>query len=427
MKNAYAVALAVLVALLLRRVDVFEIPRLWAEDGNVFFADVVAFGPIATLFRPYAGYLHLVPRIIADLGSGLPIAWVPRFYVTVAFILDTACCSLFALPIFRFLLRSDGMRAVVCVLLALAPGANELIGNVANLQWYLVLPVFLVIALPAEMTRNWKPWRVAATSVAGFLAVASAPECLIALPIVVAKLRDRFGLGRPIAVAFLVASALQISAFGHATHTTASHAGARALALGFVTAAALRGVVVPLAGPWCAQWLSLDHTVLTSVAILVALAALFTPFVNRLSADNRLHVGTIVYFAAASMLLALTLRGFTLTMLLHRPGINAHDSERYFSTAEFAFIFTVAMCVGTLQATRATRRAVLLLAIFSPGIIANFHGRPFSARVPDWQPDAARVAAWEIASRRDPAQPPRLALPIAPEGWTLRLPPLPTN
>jgi hypothetical protein len=167
--------------------------------------------------------------------------------------------------------------------------------------------------------------------------------------------------------------------------------------------------------------------VLTSTAILIALGAGFTPLVKRLSPENRLHFGTIVYFAAASMLLALTLRGFTLTMLLHRPGINAHDSERYFSTAEFAFIFAVAMCIGTLQATGAPRRAVLLLAIFSQGVVANFHARPYSARVPDWQPDAARVAAWEIASRRDPAQHPRLALPIAPEGWTLRLPPLPTN
>jgi hypothetical protein len=41
---------------------------LWAEDGRVFLPDALAH-PLSSLVTPYAGYLQLVPRLIAD-GAG---------------------------------------------------------------------------------------------------------------------------------------------------------------------------------------------------------------------------------------------------------------------------------------------------------------------------------------------------------------------
>ncbi len=40
----------------------------WAEDGGIFLREQLAYGAGDTLLRPYAGYLHLVPRLLVDLA-----------------------------------------------------------------------------------------------------------------------------------------------------------------------------------------------------------------------------------------------------------------------------------------------------------------------------------------------------------------------
>ncbi|MBK0297343.1 hypothetical protein IAE22_36520, partial [Bacillus sp. S34] len=42
-------------------------------DGGVFLRDRVALGPVDSLLHPYAGYLHLVPRLLVDLGWAMPV------------------------------------------------------------------------------------------------------------------------------------------------------------------------------------------------------------------------------------------------------------------------------------------------------------------------------------------------------------------
>lgn len=419
-----AVPLLVVFALVARRPDVLAHPQLWAEDGNVFFGDVTAFGPVATLLRPYAGYVNLLPRLIADAGSLLPLDAVPCFYVVVSFLVAGGCCSLFALETFRFAIRSDRLRACVCFVLALAPNSSELIGNIANLQWYLAFAVFLILAIPKRQTAAWGRSRQAAVALALFVSVASAPECLLALPFALRRLRDRDGAGRGMAAAFALASVVQVWTFARAPHPTIAHAGLGALTLGLVVATALRGEVVPLAGTWYAQWISMDHVLPCSLAILAAAAAFVTALVVRLGPGERARIFALSYLAVASVLLALAVRGENLSPFLHPDQVRPWNADRYFFCAQAAFIVLAALAVDRLSRAPAGFRAALFVVLFSGGITANFHNRPYPAPAVAWAPEAARVRIW-VAQRTTSRQSTdvKLVLPIEPSGWELVLPP----
>jgi hypothetical protein len=426
--RVWAVPLLVVFALVARRPDVLVHPQLWAEDGNVFFGDETAFGPVATLVRPYAGYQNLVPRMIADAGSVFPLDAVPRFYVVVSFLVAAGSCSLFALETFRFAIRSDRMRACVCLVLALAPNSSELLGNIANLQWYLAFAVFLSLAIPARESVAWSRSTQAAVAFAIFISVASAPECVLALPFVLWRARDETGAGRAIAAAFTLASVVQVWTFAHAPHPTVAHAGVGDLAVGLVVATALRGEVVPLAGTRFAQWISMDHVLPCGVAILTATAALVAAVLVRLAPPERARVVALLYLAVASVLMALALRGENLPPFLQPDQIRWWNADRYFFCAEAAFIVLVGLAVEELSRAPAGFRVRFFVALFSSGIITNFHRWPYPAPLVAWAPEATRVRLWEAEratwTHRTQA---KLVLPIEPPGWKLVLPPLQGN
>lgn len=143
-----AVAIAVVAALVAwLRLPPAARDTLWAEDGRVFVQQRAAVGPFESWFVPYDGYLHVVPRIVADLAwSWLPVgslaSGVTVLSCLVAGVVAAGvwCCSrgLVASPVVRLAL------AAVTVLVPLAP--LEVSGNLANLHWYLLwLTPFLLL------------------------------------------------------------------------------------------------------------------------------------------------------------------------------------------------------------------------------------------------------------------------------------------
>jgi hypothetical protein len=68
------------VLLILRYPDWFLRPRLWAEDLPVFFVGA-RFDGTSAILAPYAGYIHLIPRLLAWLGAGLDPSRIPVFYL----------------------------------------------------------------------------------------------------------------------------------------------------------------------------------------------------------------------------------------------------------------------------------------------------------------------------------------------------------
>ena len=57
--------------LALRRPHELIAAQFWAEDGAIFFSQRLALGPWHSIFVPYNGYQHLIPRLIAAAAAPL--------------------------------------------------------------------------------------------------------------------------------------------------------------------------------------------------------------------------------------------------------------------------------------------------------------------------------------------------------------------
>ncbi|WP_412873400.1 hypothetical protein ACL00U_11080 [Curtobacterium poinsettiae] len=151
---------------------------VWAEDGGVFLRERIAMGPVDTLLHPYAGYLHLLPRLIVDLGYALP----PERYAQVVALASCAvvgwvCALVFVLS--RDVVRPWPFRlvlAAVPVVLPLAP--YEISGNAANLHWFLLVLVPWVFTF---RSRSW--WGAGALAVVAGVAVLTEPLTALFAPL----------------------------------------------------------------------------------------------------------------------------------------------------------------------------------------------------------------------------------------------------
>ncbi|WP_414663862.1 hypothetical protein [Horticoccus sp. 23ND18S-11] len=130
--------LAVLAVLLfLRKPHALHTPQLWAEDGNIFLTEADLFGAGA-LLKPYMGYLHLLPRLVAGLAPKLlDPAWWPAFYNAVSFVIWLAVLA--RLFTRRFDLPGKPWLALAFVVV---PHTGEIFFNITNLQW---ITAFLLI------------------------------------------------------------------------------------------------------------------------------------------------------------------------------------------------------------------------------------------------------------------------------------------
>ncbi|MDM7989795.1 hypothetical protein [Arthrobacter sp. zg-Y877] len=131
-----AVAVLGTVAAFLRVPDV-SARTIWAEDGALFLHEYFDQGP--GLLHPYAGYLHLLPRIVVAVVT-------PLFGLDAYALAITVACSMIlglvaALTFYCASALTSNLAARLCwasIPVLVAPGALETMANVANLHWYLL-------------------------------------------------------------------------------------------------------------------------------------------------------------------------------------------------------------------------------------------------------------------------------------------------
>ena len=150
---------------------------VWAEDGGIFLRDRVALGPVDALLHPYAGYLHLVPRLLVDLAWAQPVE-------DYAHVLSAgACLVVGALAAVVFVLARDvvpswPLRVLLAVVPALVPLAPyEISGNVANLHWYML---FAAPWLFSYRARSW--WGSGVVAVLTVFVVLTELQAVLFLP-----------------------------------------------------------------------------------------------------------------------------------------------------------------------------------------------------------------------------------------------------
>lgn len=133
--------------LLIRCTDRLWHAVIWAEDGNVFLYEAITFG-IKSIFMPYAGYFHTMPRIIAYAASCLPAVMMPHFIVFSAVGIALYVLSTILRGDYEWLVPDIRHRGMLALIFAIAPGTNEIIGNIAGLHWLLYLYMGLLCLRP---------------------------------------------------------------------------------------------------------------------------------------------------------------------------------------------------------------------------------------------------------------------------------------
>ncbi|WP_299034378.1 hypothetical protein [uncultured Pseudokineococcus sp.] len=178
---------------------------IWAEDGTRFLTDQLVIGWPASTTEPYAGYMHLVPRLAALVAGEVPPRWADDVFAVLASLVVGVCAAAtFALA--RGHLPSPVVRGLLASMVVLLPTAGlEAAGNTANSHWFLMATAFW--ALTSRPTS-----RSGAALAAGVvvLAMGSDPLTAILAPLVLARVVLLRGLrDHVVTAAFVLSSAVQ--------------------------------------------------------------------------------------------------------------------------------------------------------------------------------------------------------------------------
>ncbi len=144
---------------------------IWAEDGGIFYPGALRH-PLASLMQPYAGYLQLVPRLIADTVALLPLRAAAAGFA-VAGALLAAACAVFVCQASTGHIRTPALRWLLAAGVILLPSAlTELSGNAVNTPWYLLFALFWALL--------WRPRSGPGTGLAAAVAFAAASSNALA-------------------------------------------------------------------------------------------------------------------------------------------------------------------------------------------------------------------------------------------------------
>lgn len=133
---------AIFLLLFFRNIRLFVCPVPWGEDFAIFISQEYSTGFPRTAFNLYAGYIHLLPRIIAWLSVNLGMYWA-MFAINWSVLLIKVW-------IFYLIYKSDEIRSGIVKFsllgyLILLPFCDEIYNNVTNLQWWLIPLMALII------------------------------------------------------------------------------------------------------------------------------------------------------------------------------------------------------------------------------------------------------------------------------------------
>lgn len=222
--------------------------RFWAEEGQVFFADLQGRGFAEALGYEYKGTIQLLTTVAVWLATRAPLELAP-YATTYASLLVQA----FVAVQFAGWARRLGLKPLVTICLILLwtflPITYEIWANATNLQTTCAVSTLLVLLMPArDLERRLPAWALW-VALCGLTGV---PSCMLipgfALRATAERSRPHLWLG-----ALLVACAgVQLSLILRADlaeRAMAFDAGSMGLA------ASIQTIVLPLAGVDAAGWI----------------------------------------------------------------------------------------------------------------------------------------------------------------------------
>jgi hypothetical protein len=389
---AVAVAFGLLV---LRRPETVFRASFFYEDGQVFYIGAYFGGFFEQLGRAYAGYLNVLPRIVAALEWTVPPAYAPVVGNVIALGAVALLAAFIASDRLANVFPDRRTRIVLAALLLLLPGSWETLGSITLVQWYVA--IYLVAVAIANPPSRRAFQAVEAIVVAG--ASLTGPFAILFAPLFWARAfirRDRWSA--TLAGIVSVCGAVQLVILSASGQRSAAIPDAAAV----LTDLANRLWSTMLGGLWVsgAETLGLDPRLvgLASIALVVALLVVWmsVPRVPR-----------IVFAYAAAAIVA--------TTVLDQPhGFpdSPYLAGRYFLVPAFCVAVAVACQVGT---SAGRSRAVAIAGLVVSGVF--LFGIVGDARLPA-HPDYG----WPQRSACVGGEAPCTAPVEFPAAWTIHWP-----
>ena len=358
-----------------------RVPNLWlagefvAEDGWSFFATAWNHPFPGSLVIPSGGYLQVLPRLLAELWSSLPLPQQPYACAFGGLALNSGLLALFYLPAFRHLLASDLARLGVVALLAVAPNASNL-GLPLGLHWYLAFGLTLCLLAPGPATLGGNlAWAAFA-----ILCATSSPSTFVLAPIVLwlwwrdRKPADGFRFVT-VLLALLTAAVIAVAARPLELGKTG---GFQPLDLAAsIPPLVLRGwLTTALLGPPLTAWLAAHATWLADVFGATLLITLGTWLWRQRAHPAARTVAVLLSAGLMMALLSLTRTAY----VAHLASSPLPEHDRYLTAPTLLLYVALAVIAASLGA-RARRLALggfavtgVLLAMALP--VATHWSRP---------------------------------------------------
>jgi len=411
-----ALAASIFVIFIFRKPDCVLNPQFWAEDGKVYFRDEIVYGFFPSLLAPYRGYFQPISRIVAAIFAVFPVRYAPLLYNLSALVIDSLCCALFFLRRYRRLIPADGLRFVLCLLAATAFDTREIVGTIANSQWYVLLAGLLLFAVPPDARMPITRWLwIGFAFFLGF----SVPMLIIAAPLALYRLPRRNDLYSALMGVGISVGALLPSIFAMFAKSGLVFASPTPLAVGFALWVGLAQKVLlqSLIGfPRTWQLARGGHGVIAVIAFIM-FALWLAWLCSGPPRPRRLDVVSALYLMVASVLLSLIGRSIAQYVSVAQF---PDRGERYYFLASCIFAYLVAVALERIwRWDWQSGKAILLAAIFAGGILGNFRVPPFMDM--HWPAYASAITSWkEHKSRGEESV--GLSVPINPPGWYIELP-----
>ena len=391
------IVLAIATAILfVRKTDAFVYPQFWAEDGSVFFQDQVNQGWVA-LIKPYAGYLHLVPRLIALITDAFfPYSAAPMIYNYLSLLV----VFIVILNIYSARLIMDN-KALLALSIVLVPHfSNEVFMNATNTNWILAILLLVVLLKETPDKRFGKvAWQIIADLVAMVCCGVSGPAIVFLAPFFIWRFfirKSRYDLCLAVMAGLMAA----IQAYFILRETLVNNVGQTS---------------APLIDYWCVAGQRLFGNLFLGSSLPFYLNPYLLCWCGVLVLASVICLGIkrgkmrqlFIFLTFAGMVMLTTFLKFKAFLEVLLPPENG---ARYFYLPYVMFTWALILCLN--QAKKSENRLVsfLLAAILFSSLTSEFHSPPFQ----DFH--------WSQYSRLI-LKNQNMIIPINPPGWWLAVAP----
>ncbi len=357
---------------------------IYAEDYPVYLVEALAH-PWRSIFASYAGYEQLVPRLIGQFVSLLPLRDAAAGFA-IAGALVASAVAVFVFHASAGHVRSTVLRALLGLSVLLLPVALLEIANAGvNTPWYLLVALFWALL--------WRPRSAAGMAVAALAGFAAASSNITAVVFVVLVAVRIIALPRlrehAVTAGWLAGCLVQLPYFLHSTSTSTSrlsHLATPGQTVSFYG----HDVLLPAFG-WHLSWL-LRHWVDRNygVVIIGGLIAIATA-VALVTGTRRVRV-----FVVAALGFGFIFAAFAATVTwwvtVNAPKFDFEPGARY--TGLPVLLITAAAVVAVdagfrdagARSAAALAATLTLVAVLCVGWITDFRYQSHRTEAPAWAP-----------------------------------------